>query len=114
MGIILFIVAVALSVIICPIGYIYSILKTMFVYSSRLFLLLAIGIDMLGNVICKDLFNDTLRKKGGYEFGNMNETVSKVLGMNKKTNTLTFLGKALANFLNFIDKNHVENASKNE
>ena len=73
---------------------------------------LVIGINQFGNVTCAHLFNDTLIKKGGYQFGNPDDTISRVLGKNKSTYTLTKAGRMLADLLNFIDKNHVENAAK--
>jgi hypothetical protein len=109
---ILFLIAVILGVVLYPIGMLYSLLKLSFGYLNAVLKTFAIGIDQFGNVACKDLFNDTLIKKGGHRFGNPDETISKVLGLNKATNTLTKTGRALADFLNFIDPNHVENAVK--
>ena len=72
----------------------------------------AYGIDQLGNVVCADLLNLTLikYKKGGYRFGNPDETISSVLGKNYKLGTLTLIGKILDNILNLIDKNHSVNS----
>ena len=72
----------------------------------------AYGIDQLGNVVCADLLNLTLikYKKGGYKFGNPDETISSVLGKNYKLGTLTLVGKILDNILNLIDKNHSVNS----
>ncbi len=67
---------------------------------------IALGIDQLGNVVCKHLFNITLIKKDGYKFGNEDETISSAIGKNKKINTLTFTGRLLDWFLDIIDKNH--------
>jgi 8-oxo-dGTP diphosphatase len=109
---ILFIIAVIMGVILYPLGILYSVFKMSFTYVNALFKTLAIGINQFGNVTCADLFNDTLRQKNGYKFGNPDDTISRVLGMNKKFNTLTKTGKFFADVLNFIDKNHVENAAK--
>lgn len=73
---------------------------------------LALTKDKFGNVLIKYPANRLLIKKGGYQFGNYRETISKVLGKNKETNTLTKFGKLVANILNKLDKNHVENAAK--
>lgn len=67
---------------------------------------IARGIDQLGNVVCGRLFNLTLIKKTGYKFGNEDETISSVIGKNKKTNTLTIAGYLLDLLLDKIDKNH--------
>lgn len=75
---------------------------------------IALSIDQLGNVVCSNLFNDLLKKEGGYDFGNEDETISKVLGINKASGHLTKLGKLLADILNKIDPNHVEKAAKED
>lgn len=71
---------------------------------------IAISLDQLGNVLGGPLFNRTLRKKGGHKFGHPDETISFVLGENKESGHLTKLGKFIADKLNKIDPNHVENA----
>lgn len=111
MGFVLFLVALILSVILFPIAFVYSIAKLILGYTSRLLFTVAIGIDMIGNVVCADLFNDLLIKKDGHRFGSINETVSKVLGLNKRTNTLSKTGMFLSNLLNTIHKRHVEIAA---
>ena len=45
-------------------------------------------------------------KKGGYHFGNSDETISSALGKNKENNTLTGFEKVIDNILDIIDKNH--------
>ena len=67
---------------------------------------IAYAIDMLGNVICADLFNLTLIKIGGYQFGQHRETISSAIGKNLKANKLTLAGLALNWFLNQFEKDH--------
>jgi hypothetical protein len=126
MGLLLLIVAIFLFCLLGFFGLLYLIIKTIInilflkinilytlSYLNDFFLVLAISIDQLGNVVCKDLFNDTLIKKDcPHKFGNPDETVSRVLGLAKRSGHLTKIGKFFANALNKIDKNHVENASK--
>lgn len=124
MGLILLIIAVVASCILFPISLMYTLFRSIVIgllrplrlkpikYILDLCKSIAIGIDQLGNVVCQDVFNDTLIKKTGHKFGNPDETVSRVLGINKKTNTLSKFGKWWADFLNWVDPNHVENASK--
>jgi hypothetical protein len=50
------------------------------------------------------LFNKTLAT--GHRFGDIEETISSVLGKNQLTGTLTGLGKALVWILDKIDNNH--------
>lgn len=66
----------------------------------------AINIDKFGNREFRTLWNKTLRKENGYEFGNYLETISSALGKNQRAGTLTFTGKVLVWILDKIDKNH--------
>tara|TARA_B110001452_G_scaffold62418_1_gene49150 strand:- start:871 stop:1254 length:384 start_codon:yes stop_codon:yes gene_type:complete len=70
----------------------------------------AVSIDQLANVVCKDLFNSTLIKKSGCEFGNPDETISSVIGKNKLKNNLTKTGTGLDWILNKLDPNHSINS----
>ena len=61
----------------------------------------------VGNVTCKELFNDTLILNNSENiFGDPDETISSVLGKNKRDGTLTKTGKILAAILDKLDKNH--------
>lgn len=53
----------------------------------------AINIDRFGNSEFKALWNGLLITKEGHKFGNINETISGVLGENYYTDTLTNYGK---------------------
>lgn len=64
----------------------------------------AINLDKFGNREFRTLFNKTLAT--GHRFGDINETISSVLGKNQLTGTLTGLGKALVWVLDKIDKDH--------
>lgn len=66
----------------------------------------AFTMDIYANQSFDTLWNTLLRKSGGYSFGKQGETISSALGKNKRDNTLSFLGKALCNLLDFIDENH--------
>lgn len=122
MGYLLFFIALILSIILYPIGFLYTLfslslqikLRRAFEYLEKIFHTSAILIDIMGNVFMRYLFNDLLLKKGAHPFGSHKETVSKVLGINKAKGKLTFLGRLLADFLNLIDKHHVEKAVENE
>lgn len=70
----------------------------------------AVDIDRFGNHNFKTLWNAILRKSGGYAFGNYNETISSALGKNQRDKTLSFVGRGLANLLDFIDKDHCKNS----
>jgi 8-oxo-dGTP diphosphatase len=118
MGLILFLVSKVLILALYPIGFLYSILTT-FVkewYYNGLFAAMykvdrylfkcAVASDQHGNVYLAKLFNDTLRKQGGYAFGNEDRTISHVLGMNKTMNKLTLAGRVLDWILDLLDPNH--------
>lgn len=66
----------------------------------------AIDLDRYGNHNYRTLFNITLIKSNGYKFGNVNETISSVLGKNKRNNTLSKIGIIICTILDFLDKNH--------
>lgn len=116
MGTILFIISLALSLILYPLGFIYSVIRLSIGVSFKVLLKrvdqimksCAIAVDQMGNVFMQEVFNDLLIKKGGHLFGNEDETISSVLGKNKASKTLTLLGRAISWFLDKIDPNHVE------
>lgn len=107
MGAILLIIAISLFWIIAPITFLLTILNP-YSWNKGYFKRIAVSIDQLGNVMCGFLFNLILIKKDGYKFGNEDDTISRVLGVNKKIDKLTKLGKFVANILNKIEPNHVE------
>jgi hypothetical protein len=113
-GFILLIIALGLSIILLPVGFAFQVVTTFFRHINRYLFTIAKSIDQLGNVVCADLFNYTMIKKDGYQFGNEDVTISHVLGVNKKINTLTFTGKTLSWLLNIIEKDHVEKAIEYE
>ena len=103
-----------MAVVILPIGFAYQIITSLFKSVNEYLYKTAKSIDQLANVVCKDLFNDILIKRGGYKFGNEDVTISHVLGKNEQLETLSMAGKSLAWILNTIDKNHNKKAIENE
>lgn len=78
---------------------------------GKYYLDMAISNDQNGNVVGQYVFNLVLiTKDSNALFGNPDETISSVLGKNKKANTLTWLGCKIADILDRIEKNHVEKA----
>ena len=112
----LFGIAFVLLVTTTPIGFVYALLRQLFVGKIKTlqiyFIEVALALDNAGNVIMQHLLNDTLliKNTNTYQFGNKKETISSVIGKNHLTNTLSSLGKALNSFLNFIDKDHSLNS----
>lgn len=66
----------------------------------------AVNLDKFGNREFRTLFNKILINNEGHKFGDINETISSVLGRNQITNTLTKSGVALVWILDNIDENH--------
>ena len=112
----LFGIAFVLVVTTTPIGFLYALLRQLFLGKIKTlqiyFIEVALALDNAGNVIMQHLLNDTLliKNENTYQFGNKKETISSVIGKNHLTNTLSPLGKALNSFLNFIDKDHSLNS----
>ena len=103
MGFLLFIIATILWLPLTFLNWLAVAYK--FGLSNKYFLETAIDIDRFGNRNFRTLLNLTLQKNG-YEFGNVGETISSVLGKNQRDKTLTKTGKAIAFILDKIDKNH--------
>ena len=112
----LFLIALILLTTTAPIGFIYTILRQLFVNKvktlSLYFTEIALVLDEAGNVVMQHILNDFLliKKRDTYYFGNKKETISSVIGKNYLTQTLSPLGLALNSFLNFIDKGHSLNS----
>ena len=79
-------------------------------HARKYFRTTAVNLDKFGNREFRTLWNLTLRKENGYEFGNINETISSVLGKNQRNGTLSKCGKVLVWILDTIDKNHCKNS----
>ena len=122
----LFWVAGILSVILLPLGIIWTvgeILVRIFSSSEKKsactksiwFLTatlhsLALWLDQIGNAVCRDLFNRLLIEQDGYKFGKVQETISSVLGKNERDWTLSLGGLLLVIVLDSIDKDHCKNS----
>jgi hypothetical protein len=103
-------VAITLLIIIIPLVSTYQIVKSLIHQDSRGLLVWFYGtaraIDILGNVISANMFNDILIKSNGYRFGRRGETLSSVIGKNHIDNTLTWTGSVIRKTLDSIDTNH--------
>ena len=88
LGLILFITAYVLYL---PL----TLINFLLVRSKSYFRDSAITIDKLANREFRTLWNKTLITENGYPFGNIEETISAVLGHNIQRKTLTKTGKVL-------------------
>ncbi|MFC2148800.1 NUDIX domain-containing protein [Bacteroidota bacterium] len=113
-GILLFIVSLILLILTGPLGFLYGILYSLFTKGFRgigeYLLKIAVSIDQLGNVLMQYLLNALWVKRGGYKFGNRDETISSALGRNKRLGTLTRFGLAIDKILDILDPNHSLNS----
>jgi 8-oxo-dGTP diphosphatase len=114
LGVILFLISLILLILTGPLGLVYGILYTIYKRGIKglgaYFLEVAISVDQLGNVIMQHLLNVAWIKKGGYPFGNRDETISSALGRNKQDKTLTWFGLKIDWILDQLDPNHSLNS----
>ena len=110
MWFLLFILSFILVVALTPVGIIYTLAKTIitwnYSYLNNYYKGLAISLDQFGNVAMAGLFNGILIWDTPHKFGNPDETISSVLGKNKRDGTLKYLGRRLDALLNGLDKDH--------
>jgi len=93
--------------------FIYGLIRSR--NTKQWYLNLAISKDQYGNVLGMYFFNDLLiTKVSKHRFGHPDETISSVLGKNKREKTLTKIGQILSNVLDFLDHNHVTKSIENE
>ena len=102
---ILFLIAYILLLPLTIINYVVVLFKSKD-HAKGYFRSTAVNLDKFGNREFRTLWNLTLRKPNGYEFGNVNETISSALGKNQCDNTLSKVGKVLVWILDKLDKNH--------
>ena len=115
-------VAGILSVVLLPLGIIWTVGEILVrIFSSTqkksactksLWFLtatlhsLALGLDQIGNAVCRDLFNRLLIEEDGYKFGKVQETISSVLGKNQMLDTLSLWGWILVSILELFEEDH--------
>ena len=121
-SLVLFLIAGALSVVLLPLGIIWTvgeILVRIFsssqkksAFAKSLWFLtatlhsLALGLDQIGNAVCRDMFNRLLIEKDWYKFGKVQETISSVLGKNQMLDTLSLWGWILVSILELFEEDH--------
>ena len=121
-SLVLFLIAGALSVVLLPLGIIWTVGEILVrIFSSTqkksactksLWFLtatlhsLALGLDQIGNAVCRDMFNRLLIEEDGYKFGKVQETISSVLGKNQMLDTLSLWGWILVSILELFEEDH--------
>ena len=109
MNFILVILAKLLYLAVEPINFIYVILiKKKFTWKrlDGYFRNEALAIDRFGNSQYRSLFNAWFVAEKGYKHGNINETISSVLGKNQRDETLTKFEMLITKILDRMDENH--------
>ena len=117
MKLLLLITAIILFWILSPLFISYAILRLIFKPKllGNYFFMTAFGIDQLGNVMGAPLMNKVLLKKNAPKLhGNPDETISYVMGVNYKAETLTSFGYFVAHCLDTVEKKHVETAANTD
>jgi len=121
-SLVLFWVAGILSVILLPLGILWTvgeILVRIFSSSQKKSALaksiwfltatlhsLALWLDQIGNAVCRDLFNRLLIEEDWYKFGKVQETISSVLGKNQMLDTLSLCGWIVVSILELFEEEH--------
>lgn len=118
-------VAIALGSVLLPLGMLWTLgeiaVRFLFPngrsagekglwYLSSIIRSIAVGIDQIGNSVCRDMLNRLLITSGWYSFGKVQETISSVLGKNQETATLTFFWAIIVELLDTLDKNHCKDS----
>lgn len=100
----LLLVSIALAIVLFPIGFVWTCIKSKRVYIFMY--VIAYSIDQMGNVVCAYMFNRLIVK--AEVFGNPDETISSVMYQNR--HRLTTAGKRLYWLIEKIDTGHFEEA----
>ena len=125
-SLVLFLIASILSVVLLPLGIIWTVgeiivrifssFQKKSAFTKSIWFLtatlhsLALGLDQIGNAVCRDMFNRLLIDEDWYKFGKVQETISSVLGKNERDWTLSLGGLLLVIVLDSIDKDHCKNS----
>lgn len=123
-SLVLLVVSVALACVMLPLGILWTSveigIRFLFPhwksagekslgYLSSIIRSIAIGLDQIGNSVCRDMLNATLiHQYESYKFGRINETISSVLGKNQRQGTLSGLGEIIVAMLDWLDPGHCE------
>lgn len=117
MGILLYIIATILWIVLTPINWVIVTFK--YGLSNDYFKQTAVDIDKFGNRNFRAFLNATMVKvkkeywsydrvieTEPYKFGNVNETISSALGKNQRDKTLSRFGKMICFILDKLDRKH--------
>lgn len=108
MGFILSIIAYVLFPIVAIANFITVMYKNIttigfFASMNRYWFDNALELDIFCNYHFRTFWNVTFKKKGGYQFGKLGETISSALGKNQIDKTLSWFGYLFVVILYIID-----------
>lgn len=104
MGILLYLIATILWIILTPINWVIVAIKHGL--SNKYFTETAVDLDKFGNRNFRAFLNASMRVSGGYEFGDVGETISSALGKNQRDKTLSWFGIGITKILDTLEKEH--------
>jgi hypothetical protein len=117
-GLLLFVVSLLLTIPLTILAFIWN--PVYFIVSIKwqsgfntlgdYFRKLAVSVDQFGNASTATILNFLLIKRNGIKFGDIDFTVSYILGRNYFHGTLSLFGRFIVWLLDLIDKEHVQNA----
>ena len=116
----LLILTITLCGVFYVVGFIYALIRAIKHRGLGVYYYwISFSLDQSGNTICQHLFNDILIKPYGHRFGNPDETISHVLGVNLIKKTLYPAGKVVVYTVDLFaylfgdGKNHCQRAALN-
>jgi len=124
-GLFIFFIALIPTIIFTVIGIVFSFIFHLVVFkwktglkkSGTYFFKMGLGIDQFANISMSPLFNLIMFKKNSssvYFFGDEDDTISYILALNFYSKNLNGFGTFWANFLNFVDEDHLKKAIENK
>jgi len=124
-GLFIFFIALIPTIIFTVIGIVFSFIFHLVVFkwntglkkSGTYFFNMGVGIDKFANISMSPLFNLIMFNKNcgfAFLFGDANDTISYILALNFYTKNLNSFGVFWANFLNFVDEDHMKKAIENK
>lgn len=125
-SLLLLVIALILLFTFSPVGLIYTCIVSICSKERKLktdikeyFQSIAVGLDQTGNVVMRDIFNQILiTSESTHQFGDIDETISSVLGKNQIAETLTMFGRLIVKMLDKFEPDHckksIENSTNNK
>jgi hypothetical protein len=112
---VLLVIALVARFIFMRIFFIYGVVRSISKWELRkYFRACAYITDVEGNVKGQYILNDTMRKRGGHDFGDPLESISYAIGRNNRLEKQTWFSKKVERILlESAEKNHCDNAVRN-